>query len=375
MQIDETVSQQKERDADSTQRDLAPVSPAKKLETSMDEVAVGAVQGQHHGPKLDLSNFKKPEGSKHKPTIGEKIHWGLTYIGGDWLLNSAVGVTFTFLTTRSPWGKRNITEPVISTMESALSKISYLKERPDVLKKGVNGAWSFLNIMVGGTAINPILTSLESHKNKKGISRFFDRMIHGKDKVETDPKFQEAYDAIDREPVKDTKSVWISRGIALAPLFAIASIPTAYSFMKNNEVPILKHISFDSISNFSKKITEKMGIKPKKLMERTAVNPTTGHSISDWQALHDTIGFDYGLTILYAFLHAAAFSAVARFRQNNRLKKADNEADIITNTTTTPSVTKDEKVGASESQDTPKLHVTNAVRQASLAPEQALQLS
>ena len=297
---------------DAPAHDLSPTGPAIKAPEGMDNITV--VQ--------KTANFVPLDSKKRQATTGEKIHWGLTYIGGDWILNSAVGVSFTFLTARTEVGKKYLIKPASEALEWLCS---LFVKNPETVKKGVSGGLNFLSIMVGGTVINPILTTLEGHKHKKTISKFFDTLFYGKDKVAQDPKFQEAYENIDKEPLKDTKSVWISRFIALAPLLVIASTPKAYEFMKSNDVPLIKHLNFDSISNFTRKTAEKIGIKPKRLMERFEVNPTTGKSISDWQALHDFAGFDYGLTILYAVLHAVTFPAVAKVRHDMRHKKAEQK--------------------------------------------------
>ncbi len=257
--------------------------------------------------------------SKAKSTPGKWGHWALTYLGGDWLLNSAVGVGFTYFTARTAFGKKYYVEPVSKGIRAALSPFF---KQPETLEKAVGGGRDFLSIMVGGTAINPILTRLESHENKKAISKAIDTAIYGKDRVENDPKFKEAYDAIDQEPIKDTKSVWISRLIALAPLYAAATNPKSYAYLKHNDTPIIKYVSFDRISNFTRTAAEKIGIRPAKMMATTMKNPTTGEVTSNWKALHDYIGFDYGLTVYYAILHAISFSAVAKLFQTRRDNKS-----------------------------------------------------
>lgn len=272
-------------------------------------------KAQLQGQEASATNDKD---DKAKSTPGKWGHWALTYLGGDWLLNSAVGVGFTYFTARTAFGKKYYVEPVSKGIKALLSPFF---KQPETLEKAVSGGRDFLSIMVGGTAINPILTRLESHENKKAISKAIDTAIYGKDRVENDPKFQEAYDAIDKEPIKDMKSVWVSRLIALAPLYAAATNPRSYAYLKHNDTPIIKYLSFDRISNFTRTTAEKIGIRPQKMMSTTMKNATTGETTSNWKALHDYIGFDYGLTVYYAILHAISFSAVAQLFQTRRENK------------------------------------------------------
>jgi hypothetical protein len=256
-------------------------------------------------------------------TTGKKIHWGLTYLGGDWLLNSSFGVAFAYVASRTHWGQKHYTKPVNEFLNKIVEP---LIENADTRKKVVGGGTSFLNIMFGGTVVNPLLTHLESHKQKKSISKFFDKLIYGKDRVENDPKFQQAYDAIDHEPKKDSKSAWLARFIALAPLIAASSTPKVNEFFKTTKLPVLGIISHDSISSFTRKTAEKIGIRPQKMMTETGLNTMTGKVTSNWQALHDLIGFDFGYTVYYALLHSAAFSAVAKLFQTNHDKREERKA-------------------------------------------------
>ncbi|MBX9726423.1 MAG: hypothetical protein K2X09_04080, partial [Rickettsiales bacterium] len=198
-------------------------------------------------------------------------------------------------------------------------------KNPEILKKSISGGKDFLGIMVGGTLVNPIITSMEKHENKRSITQFFDRIIYGNKKVNDDEKFQRAYAEIDKEPVKDTSGVWISRAIAIAPLWAASFNPGVMKFLSSNEVPLLKHINFNNISKLSEKTAETLHIKPGNWLNKTMVNPTTGQSVSHWKALHGYIGFDYGMTIYYAILHAISFNAVANFKHKNKIKKDAHE--------------------------------------------------
>ena len=267
---------------------------------------------------VELDKEGKPK--RHFVSIGERVHQITTYGGADWLLNSAIGVTFTFLVTRTKFGQRFFSEPA----EWVFGKLfSPFIKNEEILKKSVNGGKDFLSIMLGGTLVNPIITQLEQHDTKKNMSRTLDNIVYGKDKVDNDPKFRQAYAEIDSEPVKDTRGVWISRAIAIAPLWAATFSPRMMKFMQSNEVPLLKYLNFDHISGLSQNIAKTIGLKPGKWMQETMLNKTTGESVSNWKALHGYIGFDYGLTIFYAILHAVSFNLVAKRLQTSRDAKAD----------------------------------------------------
>ena len=260
---------------------------------------------------------------RHFISIGERIHGLMTYAGADWLLNSAIGVSFTFWGARTQMGQKLFTQPA----EWAFGKLfSPIIKNPEILKKSISGGKDFLGIMVGGTLVNPIITSMEKHENKRSITQFFDRIIYGNKKVDDDEKFQRAYAEIDKEPVKDTSGVWISRAIAIAPLWAASFNPGVMKFLSSNEVPLLKHINFNNISKLSEKTAETLNIKPGNWLNKTMLNPTTGESVSHWKALHGYIGFDYGMTIYYAILHAVSFNAVANIKHKNKVKKDAHES-------------------------------------------------
>lgn len=296
------------------ERDLAPVPVADKARATAEDLDV--VKAADPSNKLHVPSYKT--GKSEHLTVGKRAHWFLTYIGGDWLLNSALGVSFAYLTSRTALGKKLYVEPINKGLGFVLS--SFIKNEK-TLEKVIGGGRDFFSIMFGGTMVNPILTYLEGHKQKKAISKSIDTLVYGKERVENDPDFKQAYDEIDHEPKKDNKSVWIARGFAVAPLWAATFFPKGIEFIKSNKIPVLKWVTGDNISNFTKSLSEKIGIKPKKMMETFEKNQTTGQKISNWQALHDLIGFDYGLTIYYAILHAFAFSAVAKHRHQNREDK------------------------------------------------------
>ncbi len=310
-------------------------------------------------------------------TPGKKVHWLLTYIGGDWILNSAIGVGFAYLTARTELGKKYYVEPINKGLGAVLSPV--IKDEK-TLEKVIGGGRDFFSIMFGGTMVNPILTRLENHKNKKAISKSIDTMIYGKDRVENDPRFKQAYDEIDLEPKKDTKGVWIARGIAVAPLWAATFFPKGMKFIQSNEVPVLKWVNADTISNFTRTTAEKMGIRPKKMIEAVEKDPTTGKLTSNWQKLHDYIGFDYGLTIYYAILHSMAFSWVAKQRHNKRDAKQEAQQKAIP-TTVSNNANNEVQLGVAEKPVAPQVaeiptsQVNHIAERELMAAQQQAQLS
>lgn len=286
-------------------------------------------------------------------TMGKKAHWFMTYAGVDWLLNSTVGVAFAFLTARTEIGQRFFGRPVEKGFSAVLKPVI---KNEQVLEKAVNGGKDFLSIMVGGTVINPIITKFESHDTKKKITKSFDKLFYGSRMVENDPYFERAYQEIDNEPVKDTKGVWISRGMAIAPLWAATFSPRIMKFFESNNIPGLRLINFDHVSSFSKKLAGSVGIKPGKFMQQTQLNKTTGEVTSNWDALHRYIGFDFGLTIFYAVLHAVSFGLVAKKleirKENHELRKEMHSKSI-----TVPAADGIVREGKDEAADLPQATV------------------
>ena len=271
-----------------------------------------------------FSNAEDCSKHEHHATAGTKAHWAMTYLGGDWILNSTFGVAFAYFASRTHFG-REVYSKHVTDMFTSVAK-PFIKT-PETLSKVVGGATDFLNIMFGGTVINPLLTHLEKHENKKAISKKFDELIYGKERVANDPKFQQAYDEIDHQAKKDTKSAWAARFIALAPLIAASSTPQVNEFFKSNQIPLLKYINFDNISKFTRTTAEKIGIHPQKMIAETHLNSQSGKVTNNWQALHDLIGFDFGYTIYYALIHSAAFTAAAKIFETNHEKNVERRAE------------------------------------------------
>lgn len=268
------------------------------------------------------------KGEKCFVSKGEVIHNEITYRGVDWFVNSAVGVAFSYATSKTEAGKKYFGKPVSAFFKKILSPVL---KNPAHLEEGSKWGTMFASIMAGGTAIIPVMLKLENKETKKAIIRNLDEKIYGKEAVENDPKFAAAYKAIDEEPEKDFKTGMIARFIAIAPLITIASIPATNK-------PMIKYV-YDPIGKMSKFVAEKMGIRPAKMMKEGVMELVEGDPnlpkkfMSNWDYLHRTIGFDFGLTFFYAILHEMAFEGLSKMGVKNKpqspqLNPSDNMATL-----------------------------------------------
>jgi hypothetical protein len=230
-------------------------------------------------------------------SFGAKTHNLITYRGVDWLMNATFGVSFSYFADRTKLGKI-YSEKLQGAFGKVLSPI--LKDAKS-LEVGSKWGARFANIMIGGFAIIPFMAALEDKKNKKSIIKSLDEMHYGKDAVAHDPKFEESYKKIDEEPPRDVSTGMVARFVALAPLLAITFTPATNNFMAKN--------IYNRIGGATKWTAEKIGIRPKSLMARgEMVHPNGDPKLakefqSDWKYIHETIGFDFGLTFIYAYLH------------------------------------------------------------------------
>jgi hypothetical protein len=240
---------------------------------------------------------------------GYRVHNEITYRVIDWLLNSTVGVAATYVAARTEAGQKYFQKPVSKLFEKVLSPI--LKD-PKSLAEGAKWGTAFTSIMAGGFAIIPLVMVMENKERKKKIIRWFDEKIYGKDTVENDPKFKQSYQKIDEEPKKGFWTGMTARLIAIAPLITVASLPATNK-------PLMKYL-YNPIGNLSKRLAAKIGITPGKMLVEGAMEHPGGDPKlpkqfqSNWDFLHQTIGFDFGLTIFYAILHETAYKALAAVR-------------------------------------------------------------
>lgn len=261
-------------------------------------------------------------------STGEKIHNEITYRGVDWLLNSAFGVAFGYWTHRTETGRKYFAEPVEKFFNKALKPII---QNDKSREEGAKWGGTFLSIMAGGTVTIPPLMYLENPKNKVPIVKNLDTMIYGKDKVEHDPKFQQAYEEIRQQPKKDFGTGMKTRFMALAPLLAITIYEPTNKLMQ-------KHF-YDHISTGTKWVAEKMGLQKGGYWAKKSVAHAETMAADELAKvptnknyLHDVIAFDFGLTILYSFLHEAAYKLFARKKDDKKQgrKERNNEAIPVT---------------------------------------------
>jgi hypothetical protein len=288
-----------------------------------------------------------------KPFVstGYRIHNEITYRGIDWLLNSTVGVATTYWAARTPSGEKYFQKPVSNFFKKVLAPV--LKEEKN-LAEGAKWGTSFASIMAGGFAIIPLMTFMEDKKHKRKAVRRMDEILYGKEAVANDPKFEESYCRIDDEPRKNFMTGMAARFIAIAPLIAVASIPATNK-------RLIKYI-YDPIGNTTKKVAQILGIKPgEKMMnpvfgkmEHLDGDPNTPKQMqSNWDFLHRTIGFDFGLTVFYAILHEMSYKSLAkRFAKPEESKAAVSDVSVSTQQAANNGAAPDDALSAYASSNT-----------------------
>jgi hypothetical protein len=238
-------------------------------------------------------------------SLGKRVHNEVTYRGVDWILNASVGVTFAYWASRTKSGAKYFSEPVANFFRKILKPI--FKSEATV-EEGAKWGSMFASIMFGGTATIPPIMILENKKVKKSIIKTLDEKIYGKDEVAADPRFEESYKAIDEEPQKDFATGMITRFASLAPLIAITVSPANKYMVQYLYNPIAKATKWGA---------EKIGIKPGKFALRGTMEHVEGDIkapkkfLSDWDFIHQTIGFDFGLSFFYAYIHEAVYKAMS----------------------------------------------------------------
>ena len=256
--------------------------------------------------------FEAAGGGKKREfvSIGERIHNEITYRGVDWILNAAFGVAFAFSTEHTAIGNKYWTKPVSGFYEKILSPVL----KGEGLKFGTEWGTRLTSIMFGGTITIPPIMMLEDKKNKVGIIKGLDETIYGKETVANDPKFQKSYDEIKNEPEKNFSTGMITRFMALTPIFAIV-------LTKRLNEPFIDHL-YDRIGNATKWLAEKTRLTPSaenawwmekefKIERGVKEGEKWVEEKSRWDLLHRTIGFDFGLTLIYSVLHEISYKALA----------------------------------------------------------------
>jgi len=284
-----------------------------KVTADKDAVTKEAVSVQNAADKV-------PEG-KRFVSWGWRVHNEITYRAINWLLNSTIGVATAYFIQRTSRGAKisNVADKSFEWMLSTIFKV----KNPTTLAEGAQWGTRLLSIMAGGFTIIPLMMLMESKKVKKKVVRWLDEKIYGEEIIRNDPKFEASYCKIDEEP---KKGFWVglcARFIALFPLFVICFTPSL------NKWPT-KYL-YDLIGRYTKLAAEKIGIKPAGMIQKSVmVHPGGNTALSkvpqtNWDFLHQTIGFDFGLTAFYAVLHEIAYKVLAAFFG---LKK-DKPADVV----------------------------------------------
>jgi len=281
----------------------------KNMRNSAGSASPGPEAEQNLPPADMPAPAPETQGKRKKFTsVGKRIHNELTYRGIDFLLNSTIGVAFTYWTTRTRSGARYFGQPLTNFFKRALSPV--LKSEA-ALNEGARWGSMFTSIIVGGTAIIPPMVAMEHKDNKEKMIRWLDHKVHGPDKVESDPRFEEQYCAIGDEPKKNFTTGMIARIAVLIPMIGVTLIPEANKVM-------VKYL-YNPIAKGSKALCKSVGFEPRRLMQQGAVEVADGDIskaasfVSDWDFIHRTIGFDLGLTFIYSFAHEATYKTLAAF--------------------------------------------------------------
>lgn len=237
---------------------------------------------------------------------GEHLHKWSSYLAVDWIFNAAVGVTFAYWGKFTEAGRKIWSEPITRGFTKALTPfIKNVEQR----QKSAGYGNIFMSIIAGGMFTIPPLMVLENNKIKKSIIKFWDRIIYGKDKVENDPKFQQAYDEIHEAPKKDFVTGVTSRFAALAPLLAIVLIPTTKK--------ISNKIWFDHVEHASEAVATKVGFGA----EKSFKNIPLPEAKSRWKFIHESVAMDFGLGVPYAVLHAFFYNMFASSKDKKKQEK------------------------------------------------------
>jgi hypothetical protein len=313
-------NEEKQHDMKIADAAQAPLAPAHEPAGTQPGAPVSPAPQATEAAAKDSPELQK------KPFVswGKRIHNEITYRGVDWIFNSAVGVAFTYWSTRTNMGKKAFGEPVFNGFKKLLNNFYTDK---GALEKGAQWGSNFVNIMVGGFTTIPPMMALENKDTKKKIIRGIDEVVYGKDTVKNDPKFEESYKEIDKEPKKDFWSGFWARWIAIAPLITAVSSEKVGIFLEEQ--------LYDRIARGTKSVSSWLKIKPGKMaLEGDMVpkkNGKPGEKVwqSNWDYFHQIVGFDFGLTVFYSALHEMAYKFLARKKDDHKKEdKAEHLQEI-----------------------------------------------
>ena len=164
--------------------------------------------------------------------------------------------------------------------------------------------------MAGGTFIIPVMMYLENKENKKAFIHKIDEMSYSKEILHNDPRFKEQDDRIDSEPKKDFATGMYARLVALSPFIAEAVTPAIHESLQQN--------IYERAGGLSKGVAKTLGIESEKLMKtgaKEAMKDGSKRFVSNWDFIHNTIGYDVTITFAYSYLHELAYKVLANKKQ------------------------------------------------------------
>lgn len=256
-----------------------------------------AADRQHASAQSATVGQPPSKGKDRFVSSGERIHNELTYRGVDYVVNAAAGVAFAFFASRTHTGNEWFTKPVTGFFQKHVVR-PFVKSEQAALEPAKWGT-KFAAIMFGGTVTIPLIMGLEHKPTKVRIIKSLDEDIYGEYRVANDPKFESAYEEIAKEPAKSFTVGMVTRIIAIVPLIAGSMM-----FPRT-----LSKYLYDPIAHGSRVTFRKLGIKPNEFMMKKAADET-GAVVTNWEHLHKTIGFDFGLTIGYSLLHERVYKGM-----------------------------------------------------------------
>lgn len=287
----------------------APGNASSTLENmALDIAPVGDALAE---PESSIEN----SGNKRRAFIstGERFdHWS-KYLTVDWVWNATSSACFAYWGKFTESGKKLWNEPVNKIFNFALKPMI---KNPENLKAGVRWGNTFSSIIMGGLIFTiPPLLVLESKKVKLGLIKFYDRLFYGKDKVENDPKFQQAYSEIQEAPKKGFWANFISRYIALAPLLASVIYKPSREWLGANV--------FSHVATGTKATLSKVGLTPERLFKK--FSPVEREV--RWKYINEeALSMDLAFGLPYAVMHSFFYNMLANTFAGRKSKSKDDVA-------------------------------------------------
>lgn len=249
-------------------------------------------------------------------TFGETFQKWSTYLSIDWGLNYMTGVGFAM------WGEytklgQNTWGWLVNKTANFLSK-DVMKLEGEALKLGNKNFIRFASVIAGGMFTIPPLMILESKKVRKSMIQWYDKMYYGKDKVENDPKFAEAYAALDNVPKQGFWTGLISRIGALAPLLAAVWIPPLRKATHSQDY-------LDWVGKGSKHAYNAAGLTEERLFRKQS----PAERAKRWEFLHENSAMDFGLEPMYAVLHMIMYRGLAKMVGGHKEKANERKEHLV----------------------------------------------